>query len=206
RWPHGPLAVERVLLASNRVRIRIVCPRWSDRACEIAFDEQSGLLVASVAEPGFLDEMPMNEARVLFENALAGFYQLAGVDLVREEIEAAVGPARYDISDEGLVLWPDGSYRTEWVYPLRATKLGTLIQPRVRGLPPVRAPMVLDERRILFRHRAIAWSAWVDAWEAAARVGGPLPRLLSDTELLPPSPYGGGLGWGGDRVAGRRAP
>ncbi|WP_394841320.1 hypothetical protein LZC95_30145 [Pendulispora brunnea] len=185
RWTHGPLEVERILLGSNRVRIRIVCPSLGNDACEIAFDEQSGLLVASVSEAGFLQRLRGEDDRILFENALAGFYHLAGVDLVREEIQAMLGVAHYDISDEGLVLWPDATYRTEVIYPLRGVKLGATIEPQVRGVWPVERPPVIDERRFFFRHRPIPWSDWQKAWDAAARNDGPIPRLMSGSPLLP---------------------
>ncbi|WP_394830607.1 hypothetical protein LVJ94_29280 [Pendulispora rubella] len=186
RWTHGPLEVERILLGSNRVRIRIVCPALGDDACEIAFDEQSGLLVASVSESGFLGRLRAEDDRVLFENALAGFYHLAGVDLVREEIQAMLGATvHYDISDEGLVIWPDPTYRTEVIYPLRGVKLGATIEPQVRGAWPVERPPVIDERRFFFRHRPIPWADWQRAWDAAARREGPIPRLMSGSWLIP---------------------
>ena len=186
RFTHGPLEVERVLLGSNRVRIRIVCPALGDDPCEIALDEQSGLLVASVSEAGFLRRMRGEDDRTIFENALAGFYHLSGVDLVREEIQAMLGRLHYDISDEGLVLWPDATYRTEVIYPLRGVKLGATIEPQVRGTWPVERPPVIDERRFFFRHRPIAWDDWQKAWDAAAHPDAPIPRLMSESSLLPP--------------------
>ena len=61
----------------------------------------------------------------LFENALGGLYQLAGVDLVREQLTAVLGEkAHYDIADEGLVIWPGEGYRTEVVYLLGEPRAG----------------------------------------------------------------------------------
>src|SRR5690606_22840221 len=134
-------------------------------------------------EAGFLTKLPDgDDGRVLFENALAGFYQLSGVDVVREQVEAALGPTNYDIADEGLIVWPDQDYRTEIVYHLgERSKLaglaGPMIEPQVRGAPLETAPPALDERVVLYRHQAIPWSTWVDAWEAANREEGEVPRL-----------------------------
>ena len=188
RWRHGPIEVAGIQLGSNRIRVRLACPSLGDAPCEIGFDEQSGLLVASVVNSGFLAKLAEgDDARVLFENALAGFYQLSGVDIVREQIEAALGPTQYDISDEGLIVWPDAGYATEIVYRLdeRPPLAGTRIEPRVRGMPLDVPPPVLDEHVILYRHQAIPWSAWVEAWEAASREDGPVPRLTAGASLLP---------------------
>ncbi len=115
RW-QGEVRVAHVALASNRVRVELA--RGSGAAdCVIAFEEQSGWLCACVARAGWVAALG-DEERVLFENALAGLYQRAGVDFVREQIEAALPPATpYDIADEGLVVWPPG-WATELVYDL----------------------------------------------------------------------------------------
>ncbi|HQW51319.1 MAG TPA: hypothetical protein PL082_04625, partial [Tepidiformaceae bacterium] len=75
------------------------------------FEEQSGWLVASVGEPGFFAVLSP-EQRAIMETVLSGLYKLAAVDLVREQIEALIGEgARYDIADEGLIVWPEEGFR-----------------------------------------------------------------------------------------------
>ncbi|WP_394826097.1 hypothetical protein [Pendulispora albinea] len=187
RWPHGPLEVESVVLGSNRIRIRIACPLLSNDAFEMAFDEQSGFVVAAISDPGFLPRLsPHGPARTLLENALAGFYHFAGVDLVREQIRAALGPTHYDIADEGLVIWPEETgYRSEVIYPLRGAHGGALLMPYVRGVRLAEPPRPIDANRILFRRQSIAWADWVEAWNAAERTAGPLPRLVTGPSILP---------------------
>ena len=53
-------------------------------------------------------------------DALTGLYKLAGVDLVREQVEAWLGQSRfgYDITAEGLVVWPRQEYEEQVVYAL----------------------------------------------------------------------------------------
>ena len=185
-WTGGPVHVARVLLASNRVRIELIrgphgahphraAPSKAE-SCAIAFEEQSGWLVASVARAGWLDALPVSD-RVVFENALGGLYQLAGVDLVREQIEAALpGAPPYDVGDQGLVVWPGGGYGTEIVYDLEARKR---LLPRVRGEAIEGAAPELERSRILFREQAITWTEWVAAWNATIPA-----RVVKGTSLL----------------------
>src|SRR6185503_4386726 len=101
RWKAGDVEVHAIELASNRIRIGISCPDASPDPAWINFEEQSGLLVASVPARGFLDKLePAQHAT--FEAALAGFYKRAGVDVVREQVESLLEKgAAYDVADEG---------------------------------------------------------------------------------------------------------
>jgi len=215
RFRAGLLRVERVELGSNRITLVIGCgpheeaqERESYRApssrsplgaCRIAFEEQSGLLLASIHEAGFLDGLD-DEERGIAENALAGFYHLAGVDVAREQLEAALrgdaesAPA-YDIGNERLVVWPvratpgqseaargDHEYGTEVFYAFRGD---STLTPVVRGEPPDEAPRPLESRVIFYRSQPIAWTAWVAAWDAASAEQGVIPRVLSGASILP---------------------
>jgi hypothetical protein len=112
------------------------------------------------------------------ENALAGLYAKAGVELVREQIEARIGDAMpYDIADEGLVLWPNGDYRSEVVYPLAGHGASL---PTVRGTP-ITAPFAsLDRDALRFSSVAIEQASWREAWEGAPRGD----RLRADVALI----------------------
>lgn len=198
RFPYGPVEVRAVELGINRVRVTLECSSVSPEHCEIAFEEQSGLLVASVPKAGFLDVLKDTapppgetrgeraEGRLLFENALAGLYKLAGVDLVREQIEAALGDRLpYDIADEGLLVWPGQGYQTEIVYELDADA-GDALQPIVRGAPPPNPPPELDAKQIFFQRQSVTWRAWLGAWTTALPSLAPTPRLLQGASILPP--------------------
>ncbi|MFO0553732.1 MAG: hypothetical protein U0271_35440 [Polyangiaceae bacterium] len=177
-WSSGPLEVGHIDAASNRVRVELFCRRVSDAPVKVAFEEQSGWLVGCLHATGFIDALDV-EQRAVFENALAGVYKMAGVDLVREQVSALLRGAPYDISDQGLVVWPDASYSTEVVYPL-SLRLNTL-KPKLRsGAGPVPPP--IDGRLLLFRRQPISWIAWVAAWSGAH---GMPARLLSGPSLLP---------------------
>ncbi|MBI4956706.1 MAG: hypothetical protein HY908_32105, partial [Myxococcales bacterium] len=169
------LSVGHVRLTSNRVRLPLESPELGPEPVELAFEEQSGWIVASVARRGWLEALD-GAALMAFENALAGFYKLAAVDFVREQLEAALGPGvPYDLASEGLVVWPDGSYATEVVYDLRAT--GTL-RPHTRfGSAPARP---LEASALRFVDEPVTWRAWVDSWSQQGT-----RRVLHGASLLP---------------------
>jgi hypothetical protein len=155
RFP-SRIDVGRVDIASNRVRVELACDGRGDSAL-VAFEEQSGWIVASIARRGFVDSLSDGE-RTVFENALAGLYTMAAVDLVREQIESAIGEnTPYDVADRGVVAWPGGDYDREVVYRLE------------------------DGRLPMFRDAEIAWDDWVLAWDDR----GALRRVVRGASLLP---------------------
>jgi hypothetical protein len=177
----GAVHVSRVALASNRVRVEIRRGAHGEgegggEPCAIAFEEQSGWLVAGVAGAGWAAALDAGE-RVVVENALAGLYHRAGVDLVREQIEAALPPtARYDIADEGLVVWPPG-FATEIVYDLSSQR--STIAAKVRGEATAEAAPALDRASLRFREQGLRWTDWVAAWSGAPS------RVVKGASLLP---------------------
>jgi len=181
----GTISVVGVELGSNRVTVGFSCEKLTKSRTVIAFEEQSGLIVASVVEPGFVDVFPNNEARILFENALAGFYRVAGVDVVREQVRAVLGnDVAYDISDEGLVVWPSGNYQTEVIYRLDTGFADPIVEPVVRGQPLAEPAKPIDLRKVVFRGQHIAWDDWVKAWSELHE--GAATRVLFGASILPP--------------------
>ena len=178
RWRAGPLEVHAIEVGSNRIRIGVTCSDVSTDVAWLQFEEQSGSLVASVATAGFFDALPADQYATL-EIALAGLYKRAGVDIVREQIESLLGPrAAYDISEEGLVVWPGEGYATELVYDLES--VGTT-RGVVRGAPLNGPPPALDLERLLFSRQAILWTAWVDAFRDDHASS---PRVIKGPPLL----------------------
>ncbi len=203
RFRAGHVRVEGVELGSNRITLVVRCGAQEEASlpCRIAFEEQSGLLIASVPEAGWLDGLD-DQDRVIAENALAGLYHFAGVDVAREQLEAALrGDAEsappYDIGSEGLVSWPaaegskplsgerprgDREYATEVFYDFRG---GKTLSPVTRGGPPAEASPTLESEVVFYSRQPIAWSAWVAAWNAASAAEGAIPRLLGGASILP---------------------
>jgi hypothetical protein len=138
-----------VELATKRIRIEL---RWRDVAAPplcVDIDEEGGRLLAGVAKTGWLPEVGEAQ-RPALADALAGFYHLAGVDLVREEVEALLPPGTsYVVTETSLVAWPATGEPQEVVYPLT----------RERRAAPSEA------ERLVLSQRPIAWADWVNHWE-----------------------------------------
>jgi hypothetical protein len=185
RWTRGEILIDDVELSSNRIRVRLRCPALGREVCELRFEEQSSRIVAAMAEPGFVRELleTSPDGARLFENALAGLYQRAEVEIVREQLEAELGAGvAYDLADGALLVWPGEGYRTEVVYRLERGE--HTLRPEVTGTTGGQPLRVLDARSVFFRDLSIQWDAWVAAWSAAAHPESALPRLVRGTSLL----------------------
>jgi hypothetical protein len=179
------LHVADVQLASNRIRVCLELTGAPGGRLAVAFEEQSGWLVAGVTDDGVLARLSSAERQVL-EIALVGLYERAGVHLVHEMI-AAVLPGRpaYDVAEEGLVVWPGKGYRTELIYPLR-TEASQLVArlSHTEGHTSPDLP-ALPANRVFFQHVRFGWREWVAAWERDQR-GEPQPDdVLGGARVLP---------------------
>ena len=181
------VSVAHVAIGSNRVHIDLACPSIGPDPVRMAIEQQSGWTVASLPERGWIDRLGDGQRQIL-EIALAGFYKRSGIDLVREQLEHALAgdaePPPYDISDDGLVVWPGHGYQTEAVYNLRAR------QPvaAMRGAPWSGDPPILAGQRAVFRREPLRWSAWTAVWEQLARGEPPVPVILGPSLIRRPSP------------------
>ncbi len=157
----GPIALGEIHLGSNRVTIQILGPGGHARPLQIAFEEQSGWLVGHTPERGWLDALDPPAERCV-ESALEGLFKLGGVALVREQIEALLPPgAPYDISDQGLLVWPGSDYGVEVLYDLGSRPVLTPTPGEVaqaHGLSPIKA------RDLVFAERSLPWEGWVARW------------------------------------------
>jgi hypothetical protein len=195
----GPVALEHVEIGSNRVQATLVCPSIGPEPATLRFELQSGWLVAGIPAPGWIGRLSA-EQREIFEIVLAGFYKLAAVDLVREQLEHAlqsrpeVAAPPYDIADEGLVVWPARGFEVEIVYDLHAPS----VQPVVRGAgydgeaigadEPERGGWVVDlaGRHAMFGREPLYASVWTTTWHQIAR-GDPPMRIIVGPSLVPGS-------------------
>jgi hypothetical protein len=129
----------------------------------LQFELSAGWLVASVHERGWLDDLlpPQREA---LTSALAGLYKLSGVGLVREQVEAALpgSVTSYEITRDGLTLFPERTRQRALVYELRDAE-GPVAPRRVGNNDP--GGPVLDPYRLIFERTPLYWSAWVECWQ-----------------------------------------
>lgn len=156
-WRGHPLLLSEVELASHRIRAALHCPSLEGGPVYLDFEEHGGWLVAGTRGPGWLPHASPEAVQAL-TTALAGLYKLAGVELVREQLEARLPPgtASYEVEEAGLYLWGEEE------------KFYSLEGPALR-----------------FDHVEVPWDWWVAAWEHDRQGRGhpPLPftgwRLLS---------------------------
>jgi hypothetical protein len=186
-WRDRPLSLGAVELGANRIRAELFCTALAPAPVWLAFEERSGRLLVGLAGPGWLPRLSP-EQRGALATALAGLYKLAGVDLVRQQIEALLPAAvsSYDVVDEGLWVSYGSDFDAEAVYPLEA--LGDAIAPRVTvGTFPEPLPS-LPGVPLLFDRVEVPWEWWVSAWEGD-RAGKPHPPLpVAGLRVLPPGP------------------
>ena len=179
--------VGHIAIGSNRVHVDLTCATCSTGPARIAFELQSGWIVASIPLRGWIDQLD-DEQRQILEIALAGFYKRAGVDLVREQIEQVLAgdePAPpYDISDEGLIVWPANGYQTEAVYDLRAPAPS----PKLRGVPWNGELPPLTGHRALYYREAVRWSVWTQVWEQLAKHQPPMQIIFGPSLIRRPPP------------------
>ncbi len=126
-----------ITIAINRIRLELCGPGAS---IHVDFEEHAGWLVAGLICPDGCRETWFArlapEQASAFRDALAGFYKLAGVDVVREQVEALL-PAKtvYDLTAEGLVVWPDtgaGGRLSMICLPARSFRRARTARPRLR--------------------------------------------------------------------------
>ncbi|MBM3983200.1 MAG: hypothetical protein FJ304_23605 [Planctomycetes bacterium] len=187
-WTGPKLAAGRVQLGTNRIRLELIPmdagaplpPAW------LEWEVRSGWLVAAWAESGFLPTLTDEQARV-FANALTFLYRRAGVDLVHEQLRAALpqGAQHYELSADGLLVWCGPRDSTPLLYDILDP--GAQLRPRVPGERHPTAGPLLDAARLLFSRVPLTWTQWADVWRAP-KPGESAPRLGSasgELVLLP---------------------
>jgi hypothetical protein len=158
RWGLGPaLRVASVRCGVNRIRVELACAPLPGDALLVDLKEHAGRLVAGVARRGWLDALSAEQAEA-WSAALAGFYKLAGADLVREQVAALLPPgATFTVTEAGLVVWlgdAAGRYALDEPETLEpAAVRGALALPR------------LKRQAVLFGEAELRWADWVETWE-----------------------------------------
>jgi hypothetical protein len=142
-------------LGTNCIRVELRSRDLTDPPLCLDIDEQGGRLVAGIETAGWLPRLAPGQRRALAD-ALAGFYHLAGIDLVREEIESALPPgASFDVTERGLLARAVTGTGIEVLYPLDPGK----------SAPPANGWPELSAEQLRFSSRPIRWTDWVETWE-----------------------------------------
>jgi hypothetical protein len=180
-WQGQRLAVGRVSLATNRICIELAAGMNGQGPLVLELKTRAGWLVAGVRERGWVDELP-REQRLTLLAGLVYLYKLAGVDLVREQVQAALPStaASYDITPVGLLLWLDQRHGKAIVYDL--IDPAERLVPRTPAGEPAPSWPPLDARRLVFGRVPLSWDDWVASWD---RTGGSYPQLPHEDRDLP---------------------
>lgn len=176
--------VRDVHIASNRIDIVLACPSIAKTPATMRIELAGRWLVAGIPVRGWIAEVVDDRRRRILETALAGFYKLAAIDIVREQIEHALSEQKpvpaFDIADEGLIVWPRGGYETEVAYNLMSRRL----KRTVRGEPLEGETPALAGKHVLFSKQPIYWSVWATSWNRFERDDVPL-LLHTGPSVLP---------------------
>ena len=183
------ITVAGVALRSNRVEIGLACASLAADPVMLRIELEADWLVVGVARRGWIGSLGEDQQRIV-EVALAGFYKLAAIQLVHEQLDHVLRTddtvPPHAITDEGLLVWPGRGFDTELCYDLRSRRL----RPRVRGAPHDGAIPTLRGRHGIFAHESLFRTMWTSAWQQIMRGVTPM-RVVPGPPLLAPVPREG---------------
>jgi len=186
-WTQSGLKCGVIRAASNSVSIDLECAQLGDTPVRILFQEQSTWVASSVPETGWLRYASADQVRS-FQNALEGFYRKAGIDVIREQLQARfIHQHPYDINAEGLAIWPNGDFRQEIAVdlnrkgPVRAIPAGEAAAAGINSME--REAVVFSESQTDWDHWRFLWT--IDFTELSRSVP-PACRQPAAHPVLPP--------------------
>jgi hypothetical protein len=181
-WADRSVTTGEIRLGYNRILVELYYPDLAEDSMWLAFEEQAGWLLASIHHRGWADALSVPRRQTL-ASALAGFYKMGGVDLVREQIESRLEPGSrgYDVSNDALIVWSMDN-RVQRFYALRDWP-GLEYVHDPAGLPA--KPTSADRDHWVFAATPISWRRWVITWELDQLDGVSTHQVLENIYLLP---------------------
>jgi hypothetical protein len=181
-WKDRPLRTGKIELATRLIRIELEHDDYPQQPLRLALTEKTGWLVAYVEQRGWLTFVPPAQQAAL-TTAMAGFYKFAGVDLVREQVEAGLANTgcAFDLDAEGLVVRSLPQPHESIVCPMYDTvrlALWPPVKPQHNMLP------VPPPEHLIFARWPVTWQRWLEVWRQEQ--SGMTPRLLPDGMVLLP--------------------
>jgi hypothetical protein len=175
-WDAPQIATGEIQLGTNRILVELYCPELDENSLWLAFEEDAGWLVASVFRRGWLDKLDPRQSRTL-ANALAGLYKMAGVDLVREQIDTVL-----ELSTHAS---PAVRGASEVESPRMAARRDRTSADPIVVQPPTAAQHASAHgAEWVFGRTPIAWSRWVQIWQQDQHDLPSAPSLHAES-LLP---------------------
>ena len=159
RWRKLPLELEKVLIATNSVRVVLKIEGRQQRLI-IWLEEREGWLIGSLLDAGWREQLATWQ-RAAFDDALVGFYKLVGVHLIREEAAARwkVDPIALDCRSEGPMLRDEKGAMRYYRY----TDDRSLIPTTEDGSAIPEGEMVAPGQLVL-SDRPMFWEDWQQRW------------------------------------------
>ena len=186
-WKGTGLTCGHIHAASNSFCVELQCSNLGATPVGLLFQEQSGWVVASIAETGWLRFASADQIRS-FQNAVEGFYRKAGIDLVREQVEETfIHQHPYDINADGFAIWPNGQFNREVLVDLNR-------KGPIRPVPAAEASAAgigsAERDAVVFSESRTLWNDWEMLWSAPANMANPqaLPPACSHRSAKPVLP------------------
>jgi hypothetical protein len=160
-WAGLQLKTGCIQLGSNNIQMEILAPGTGRPGLRIIFEQQAGWLIAAIDDPGWTSTLDAGRLLTL-TNALAGFYKLCGVDLIREQVDACFRPSKVHwlVDAFGLTVWPETGAEGRAVYPL---KTHGALRPKLEGAVSPPLPE-LQAETLIYSAVPISWDRWVETW------------------------------------------
>ncbi len=158
RWGGLPINVERIRLATNRLRIYFRFDH--NKAVTISLEERGGWLIGSIEERSGLDQLDSNQ-QMAFQDALLELYKLSGVDVLREQAASLfhISPERVDCRPEGLIIL--SSHGDQEVF-IDVDDSPTLT-PSGTVAGRTLAPLLVND--LILSENQVGWQEWTDRLE-----------------------------------------
>jgi hypothetical protein len=165
-WGDTPLAAGDVELSVTRLIVELSCPAIDPTPARIRFEERSGWILADIQADGWTKRLDDEKSEQL-SAALLGLYKIAGVDVVRQQIETAFAPPQpvaMELSPDELIVWPNRRFQqTPLIFDLHEKA-------------PARQPQI-GRQPLTLRGLEVEWERWVRAWEHDGHAQPALPPL-----------------------------
>ncbi|MCE9532597.1 MAG: hypothetical protein K8T89_15980 [Planctomycetes bacterium] len=179
RWGGLPIHIDRVLLATNRLRCVFTLEHRSGEVV-VSIEERGGWLIGSIEQSGWLDQLS-DKQLAAFNDGLLGLYKLAGVHVMREHAARLLGiePYRLDCRPEGLLALPRDGGQDRVVTIDYGDSPTMTSSASIDGRPPHTWP-VAD---FVLTERGLDWQRWVERWEQDHAGKMPIGALLQSPAI-----------------------
>jgi hypothetical protein len=182
-WKDQPLKAGSIELATRTIRLDLEHGDHASSPVRVTFSEQAGWLMVQIEQVGWLPQVTASQFDA-FTGALAGMYKMAGVAIVREQVQAGLASTgcEYAIQQEGLELRCPPELSESLLCSIHDTVrlrfLGTHVEivDNLPALPPLES--------LIFARVPLRWNDWVAGW-LREQQGQPLEMLPRDLVLAP---------------------